>query len=300
MSWMNTIHSGAAPSLTTQVFYTGTSTLKEGYSLCYDFNAADVNSENNALTAIDVGEEYWNDARRVLVEKCTEKNKIHFAGVVAKESNDVVGPGWVTIHRPGSVCNVYAYSDCDHERSADGNASGQLLNVVPGQWYMMDGGFPGCGAAMVLQDANRGTDAGLIMAELMVGLPSGGFTTVAVPSATGSLSAQLSAIPVYCGVYEVAQQALASGPILSTAVLAADGKWMGQRMQIRAASTFTSSAVSVTVSSGHSTMAYVSDSDPAISGTIELSAADERCSLEWDGVKWIIFGGHDINSGIIT
>jgi len=293
--WMNSIHGGGAPQMTMQVYYTGTSTLYEGYALCFDFNAADVNQENAAQTSPDVGEEYFNASRRLLVEKPTEKNKIHFAGVVAEQSDGVTGPGWVTIHRPGSVCNVYAYSNCDHERSADANASGQLLNVVVGQWYMMDGGFPGTGAAMVLQDVDRSTTAGLVMAELMSGPPSGGYVDVVIPAATSSLSVQLSAIPVYAGVYNfVSQAAAVTAVILSTRVQSGDGKWIGQRCQFQmpAGATGSDGSISVEVSTAQFPFASASS---LVSATIQLSAAEEFAQLEWSGVAWICNGAHQVN-----
>lgn len=291
--WMNPIHGGAAPSMRRSVFYTGTDTLYEGYALCYDFNAADVNQENETQTTPDVGEEYKNNARRILVEKPTEKNKIHFAGVVDEASNGVTGPAWVTINVPGSVCNVYAYSNADHERSADGNASGQIFNVVVGQYYMMDGGYPGRGAAMVLQDVDRSSTAGLVMAELMDGAPSGGYCTVAVHSDTGTeLSVQLSAIPIYAGVYEFTEQSGASGAILGSDMLAADGKWRGQRVQFKAGSTILSSIFSCVVSTILKAQ-YSTYAGAVASANVELSAANEYMTFEWDGVRWVVLGGHE-------
>jgi len=294
----NTIHGGAAPSMTTSVYYTGSDTLCEGYTLCYDFNAADVNQENVAQTSPDVGEDCWADARRVLVEKCTESNKIHFAGVVAAQSDGVTGPGWVTIHVPGSICNVYANSDCDHEDGAP-RASGQVLNVCVGQYYMKTGGWCGSGSAMVLQDIDRST-AGLVMAELQVGPPSGGVCDVTsdVLSAAGTnrLSCVLSAIPIYCGVYQEVDAAagITSVNTMSTYCLAADGNWAGQKVAFIGHEDTYSQTVWDIAFSQVSRGFWSSDTTPVVTScTIDISTTGDYVVMEFDGVNWELIGSHE-------
>jgi hypothetical protein len=298
MSFMNTIHGGGAPSLTTSVYYTGSDTLLEGYALCYDFNAADVNQENATQTSPNVGEEVWADARRVLVEKCQEGNKIHFAGVVAAASDNTTGPGWVTIHRPGSVCNVYAASDCDHETSA-GTASGQLLQVTVNSYAMTDvEGFGGTGAAIVLQDVDRSSTNGLIMAELQTGPPSGGYCLCTpgalISSASGfSISAIVSAVPAYCGVYQFDDgSAATNGNIISADMLSTDGSWGGQKVLFRGSSTLISNAVSIEV---HAGMKGMSSTITNTCGTvaINISANGEYFAFEYDQGYWRAIGGHE-------
>lgn len=290
----NMIHGGAAPNLTESVYYTGTDTLKEGYALCFDFNAADVNSENVALTAINVGEECWNDARRVLVEEPQEGNKMHFAGVVAKESDGMTGPGWVTIHRPGSICNVYAASNCDHEEGS-GYSSGQILNFVAGAsaYQFEDGGFMGCGAAMVLQDVDRSSTAGLVMAELMTGPPTGGIIDVDGIAATGSVSAIISMVPVWHGEYRFSDGAAASaGVIISTNILAAAGNCIGKKFKLKGDAALISTAVSIVVS----TVAKACYSTYALAATSALcavSADGDYFTFEFDGAKWRQISGHE-------
>jgi len=309
----NTTHGGGAAQLMTEVYYTGTDTLYTGYTLAYDFNAADVNSENQTLTTtsvggitgdgIDVGEEYWNDARRILVEKIQEGNKLHFAGVVAAESSGMTGPGWVKIHRPGSVCPVYCYSDIDHEDAAAVN-SGQLVTIVPGQYYMRSGAYPGSGSAMTLQDVSRASTAGTVMAELQTGAPSGGHTFVGAMTADGSLSVDLSSPLCHTGIYEFTSHALISAdPITSVPILAADGNFVGQKCTFVAATTFTSSIVSMTISTGwhdFETSATGGGTAGVVSATVELTAADEYITLEWDGYKWMVKSIHGVASLITT
>lgn len=293
MSFQNTIHGGAAPSMTTSVYYTGSDTLLEGYTLCYDFNAADVNQENVTQTSPNVGEECWADARRVLVEKCTEGNKIHFAGTVAQQSDGVTGPGWVTVNRPGSICNVYVDEDCDHEGTSP-TASGQKVGVVVGQYYMRDGCFPGRGAATVLQDVDRDTTNGLIMCELDDGcIPSGGLNIDGEISATGTLSAIISAYPLYCGVYEFNDSALAdsAGGILSGDLLSTDGKFIGQKVMFIGGATLVDQIVCL---EPHDIMKanYSTYAGTVTSAVVELSDTGEYASFEFNGVVWQAIGGH--------
>lgn len=310
MGFINKIHGGAAPSDTTSVYYTGTSTLGEGYVLCYDFNAYDVNQENTAQTSPNVGEEVWADARRVLVEKCTEQNKLHFAGVVARDSDGVTGPGWVTIHRPGSICNVYCYSDIDSENPAAGTegagtACGELINIVVGQWYMRKFGFPGCGAALVLQDVDCSSAAGLVMAELMTGLPSGGINYLdamtsienGVANTLGCTASNLMGyVPACCGCY-VATDGGISDMILSFVIEDADAGFIGQRVGIFN-STFISDSISLQISLCNRSV--LTDIDGGAGGLIvtsasfEISAAGDYITLEWDGVNWRFLTGHEV------
>ncbi len=307
--FMNTIHGGAASSLTTSVYYTGSDTLLEGYALCYDFNAYDVNQENATQTTPNVGEEFYADARRVLVEKPTEQNKVHFAGVVAAESNAVVGPGWVTIHRPGSICNVYAASDVDSENPTGGTegagtAVGDLVNLVVGEYHFKDFGFAGSGAALILQDVNRASTNGLVMAELMTGAPSGGINimdaqisthnSVELTTAT-TLSNLLGYIPAMCGTY-VVTEATVLIPILSFPIAQADGRWAGQRMAVYASSTI-STSVSVLISGYLQT--FVTDIAGGqnvrtlTSVVLEISADADFMVLEFDGLLWRTVAAHE-------
>ena len=309
MAFENTIHGGAAPSLTTSVYYTGSDTLLEGYALCYDFNAYDVNSENVALTSINVGEEAYADARRVLVEKPSEQNKVHFAGVVAAQSDGVTGPGWVTIHRPGSVCNAYVYSDCDSENptagtEGAGTGCGDLVNVVVGQYYMQDFGMPGCGAALILQDVSRSSTAGLIMVELMTGAPSGGInivgTTTSIENAVActtatAISNALGYVPAFCGTYVLTDSSM-TGMILSFNIAQADGRWAGQKLAIFT-STFITNGASIMISGYRGNFLTDIDGGSAVlvltSVSYEISAAGEYLILEFDGLNWGYVGGHE-------
>lgn len=296
MGFVNQIHGGAAPSNTESVYYTGSDTLLEGYTLCYDFNAVDVTAEG---VAFSTPESVFSDARRVRVEKCTEGNKIHFAGVVAANSDGVTGPGWVTIHTPGSVCSVYADADCDHERSA-GAASGQLLNVTVGQYYMTDEGWPGTGAAMVLQDVDRDTVNGLVMAQLMTGPPSGGYHLIAIPSTTTdsvcTLSVLMLADPIFMGAYRFTGTS-SDGHGISVMCGTAEGKYDGQRFRITSTSLLTNTVFTrdpLVISSGFipglgTSLALGSlIMTSGFSFAVGFSLAADHITCVYNGGRWVV------------
>ena len=304
------VHGGGAPVDTTRVFYSGTDTLKEGYALCYNFDARDVNSEDVTQTDPNVGEEVWADARRVMVEKPAEGNKLHFAGVVSAKSNDVKGPAWVEIHRPGSVCNVYAFADCDHGATGITTNTGQIVTFSPGEYFFMDGGFPGAGSATVMQDVDRSTTPGTVMAELQVGMPSGGYQVVDMLSTAtaGLISVSLSTPCAYVGVYafsadsadfvypeRTANETAATASIL---VLLANGKFIGQRVKFISEDAFSTKGISVVVSTG-SKQAVCVGGELDFSAYVGLSAADDFIDLTWNGHSWVMNAGCEVY-GVIT
>lgn len=305
MSQVTGVHGGAAEAFLMRVFYRGTDTMREGYHLCWNFDALDVDAENQAFTAVDVGEENWNDARRLMVEKSQEGNKIHFAGVVSAKSDGVTGPGWIEIHRPGSICNVYTYDNVDHGESGITTGSGQNVTFVPGTYYFMRGGFFGCGTATVLQDVDRSSTPGLVMAELQVGEQSCGFSVINLLSTatTCAITASLSTPFAHCGVYAISYDSVdyfypeQTGNATAAAcsvVLGASknpGQWIGQRCKIMSLDAYTTAGLSVALSavvrSGSSLMRAVQ------SGNVELLAANEFVDCTWTGVKWEIMHGHE-------
>ncbi len=301
MSVITGVHGTAAEVNVMRVYFIGTDTLQEGYPVCFNFNAADVTPENKTQTSPNVGEEFWNDARRIQVEKAAEGNKLHFAGVVSQKSHGVTGPNWIEIHRPGSICNVFAADDVDSESSSALN-SGETLTFAPGTYTFRSGGFLGCGSAMVLQDEDRSSTNGLIMAELMTGPPSGGVTPVTLISADGAFSVALGSEPAFAGVYLLNDNVLgASNPITSVLLLAADGDYTGQRFQFQLLTTAISCVVSFGISSSFKQMTCV-DVAGFTSGTANLSwvdtgggnAASNAFEMMWNGKHWIFVYGQDV------
>ncbi len=301
MSVMTCVHGTAAEVNVMRVYLISTDTVQEGYPVCFNFNAADVTSENKSQTDPDVGEDQWNDARRIQVEKAAEGNKLHFAGVVSQKSHGVTGPNWIEIHRPGSICNVWVDADVDSESSSALN-SGQTVTFAPGTYAFVTGGFLGCGSAMVLQDVDRSSVNGLVMVELMTGAPSGGVTPLTLISASGTLSTILGAEPVFAGVYQMDDNVLgASNPITSVPILAADGDYIGQRFQFQLLTTAISCVMSFMLSHAFKQMTCV-DVAGFTSGVANLSwvdtgggnAASNAFQMMWNGEAWVFVFGQDV------
>lgn len=284
-----TVHGGGtAPVYQQRVYYIGTDTLHEGYALCYNFDAYDVSAEN--LSAhLDTGDYGADDpcpARRLQVEKPSFYNSMHFAGVVAEESEGVTGPGWVVINRPGSVCNIYCNANVDHADTTN-IATGEVRVFNTGQYYFKGEGFPGSGAALILQDKDRSSTAGLVMAELLTGLPSGGYCTIisTMMSAGGAVSDGGS-------VSNFPRQGVIANPLtddptadLTIKLLASDASWMGQTVMFT--NEGTASAFAVTVSGHYTTGSTLEATGPqSIVGSI--TETGESIIATWNGAIWQI------------
>jgi hypothetical protein len=91
-----------------RVYYEGTDTLHKGYLLCYNW---DTTTDMDG-TAVAAGGDC--NGKYLRVEKPSTANAMCFAGVVAPESDGVIGPGMVTVVEPnGAIVQVYSDADCD-------------------------------------------------------------------------------------------------------------------------------------------------------------------------------------------
>lgn len=292
MSVSQVVQNRIPKTLRKRVYYIGTDTLLEGYCLCYNWDADGVDFQNASTGTTTASAGDWADARRICVEKPNESNKIHFAGVVAPESHGA-STGWITIFEPGSVCNVYAYSNCDHGSTGITTATGQIICLVPLQYYMQDGGFPGTGAATVLQDEDRSSTAGVVMAELQTGPPSGGVQYIDLLSTAtaGALSVSMSAVPIYHGVYKLIGDVAATISV-GVGTTAQAGKWIGQTFQLGCYSAPTTATYSLFLSGVKLPLisAGAGGCIAALNGTGELSLATENFTARWDGTNWNIVG----------
>ncbi len=289
MPTTQTVHGGGtAPVFQQKVYYTGSDTLLEGYALCYNFDAYDVSAENLSahLDTGDMGADDECPARRLQVEKPSFYNSMHFAGVVAKESNGVVGPGWVTINRPGSVCNIYCSANVDHSDTSN-VATGEMLVFTSGQYYFKYEGIPGSGAALVLQDVDRSSTAGLVMAELMTGLPSGGYTPiVAEMLSTGAALTDGGSVDEFPRQGVIANTLTVEGTAdFTLSLLASDASFIGQTIMFTNQNTV--SAFVVTVSGHFVTSSTLEATGPQnIVGSI--TEAGESIIARWNGGIWDI------------
>jgi len=279
-----------------RVYYIGTDTLKEGYPLCYNFDATTVDYRNKADSTISVGT--YAAARRLCVEKPAEGNKLHFAGVVAAES-DAKSTGWITLWLPGSVCNVYAYANCDHGATGLTTNTGQTLNFCPGKYYFMDGGFQGEGAATILQDIDRSTTPGLVMAELQTGKPTGGYQVVHLLSTAtaGAISVSLSTPCAYVGVYAFTgdsvdfvypgETATTLAATMSILVNVADAHFIGQRVKFISEDALSGGVICCIISTA-AKQAICVGGTLQCSGYVDLSAANNYIDLTWNGHSWVV------------
>lgn len=279
------IHGGGiSPINVRRVWYTGTTAVKEGYPLCYNFDATDVSAEGATISLADsLGP---TAARRLQVEFPDFGNEMHFAGVVSEKSNGVTGPGWIEINCPGSICNIFTSADDDHE-DGTGINSGQILGftvqaAIPEFKYAA---IPGAGAALILGDVDRSSDSGLVMAELCVGQPSGGvqvlnsltYSTVAAFSTGGAVS-----------VTQFGRTTLANTTGTDAAITAAltAGVNIGQRKVFTMGSTTVSDGVVVTVSTATRANASALVTNSAVVITACLSLSGEVIDLVWNGSAW--------------
>lgn len=219
MSIYDYVHGGQAVPIKTKRVFLQSGTAYEGFAVCYKVNAVNVTAENEAMVTASkaYGSGAWCDARRLLVAAPDHTNAIHFAGVVAKESHEVVGPNWITIHTPGSVCKIYSLSsgasagagitatDPIHSSfTTTANIARVLTYTIAcnstANTYISSyngafvyAGYPGEGSVKCMEQttAYHGGDTTwdskcLVMAELMTGQPSGGVQLVAWGSSISS------------------------------------------------------------------------------------------------------------------
>jgi len=280
---------GTSPTITRRVYYIGTDTLLEGYALCYNFDASDVSAENLTLSA-GVAEEC--PARRIQVEKPSVNNCAHFAGTVSNKSAGVTGPGWIEINLPGSVCNIYAYASADHGTTGTGMNTGQMLTFVLNQYYFMGTGLPGAGSAIVLQDVDRSSTAGLVMAELCIGAPSGGIQNVSSLDTAGGTVVSTGGIICIApfGVTILNSTALTAKDLtaaLTCCLVTGEGAWVGQRKLFRATTSLNATHWAVTLSTAGQLNASAAVTRAQVSATATFSVGTTGViDAEWNGTSW--------------
>jgi len=284
------VSGGAAGTKTKRVFLLS-GTVNRGRAVCYQWDAVGVTAENDSVTALGTAISDWSDARDIIVEKPDYFNKKFFAGVVAKGSDGVIGPNWIDIHLPGSVCDIFTHA-VTSVGPVGSVGVGQTLTfgfaldssgVLQNQGEFMGQGFPGEGSATVLQE---GVASSYVMAKLQDGPPSGGYQEVA----TNSLMDYTVSCPVG-GVICFVSAALDAG---IASVNIADGEYIGQKMALR----YALAAVENTTELVPASNLYVEFSSGVVIGTgsvvmaavsiITFETANEFALLEWSGANWIV------------
>lgn len=285
---------GASPKYTRRVYYTGTDTLYEGYALCYNYDAYDVSAENLDASgwSLDLAVSEPCPARAIQVEKPSINNCAHFAGVVSEKSDSVTGPAWIEINLPGSVCNIWANANCDHGSSGTGMNSGQSLTFTQGQYYFKYTGVPGEGSALVLQDVDRSTTAGRVMARLMTGPPSGGYQIV--NSTHFSTEQAVSAGGAVCvapfgvtGVVSTAFTTAALTAALTANLTGSDAEWLGQIKRFELLTSVGANGFVVTISQGYYANSSALQVATPVSHSASLVSDEHSVTCQWDGTAWV-------------
>ena len=246
----NTVSGGGVLTKTKRVFL-ASGTAYTGYAVCYNYDAVGVTAENDTLSTLTAITD-WCDARRVQVEVPNIKNNANFAGVVDEASNGVVGPNWILIHEPGSICEVATSAVISI--GTPGTAPCPILNFTVGNNSVTDytdqngkfwlQGLPGAGAAQILEE-NDGSD-GRVMAQLLTGPQSGGVQVVGTAVTISALCVSSDAPLIKQGVVCLTALNLdaadpAAAPI--SLALSTPTAFPGQRLIIKGAGATTATDV---------------------------------------------------------
>ena len=291
------VHGGAAvPRITKRVFL-HTGTVTRGEAVCYNYDATDVSAENEAVLSASAA--MWCDARRLMVERPSTTNHMHFAGVMLDDT--ATGPQWIPIAAPGSVCRVYTKSTVSVDMAATvgtGNIVTFGIGVnsvgVENTTYngkFIQGGFPGEGSARMLAEgaASVPNDTYLKMAELMVGPSSGGVQVCSYISTAFSAAT--------CIMYGVIDLSLSLTTTQETAgtISVAIGKFIGQRLIVKGPISESSAMVSVAILAPYGMTAHISAAAQTEKSLLSINAATltgvaDYVDIEWNGLKWLVRG----------
>lgn len=250
-----------------RVWYSGTDTLYEGYNLCYDSDSITADGFNAADTAITAATSSL--ARNRVVEKPSQGNCNSYAGVVAPECDGFVGPGEITIIPPGNVANVRMKLNC--------TINATYGTVTAGSYDMEGTGYWGEGTAKAIQTINRSSTAGLVQAELMVGVPSGGYESISAAAVT--VGGAQTFMPYGVTVFNNAATPASDVTYSLTA-----GQFIGQKKLFSCGATMTTNDIVITA-----TRSIVTAGVPAAAASkyYELDAAAEYAEFRWNGTAWV-------------
>jgi len=254
-------HEKQGPVFSAWVWFGGSTALKEGQGLCYNY---------------DYGEATAADGRRFnRVELPSTTNAQYFAGVAARKYSAVSGGQLIEIYLPGSVCNIYAKANCTL-------GTGLLTFDVTDDYegYFRYEGLDGEGSAQPMQTVNRADTAGLVYAKLQVGPPSGGVEVVQLVDDTAfvmMVGGTSFLIGAACGTNSPAEEIV-------------DGTIEGLRKKIEIITT------AVTTNEARVNIENDDGNEPA-DGTqdldgLELGAVGDQCVLEWVANSWNIRGAN--------
>jgi len=252
-------HEKLAPSRSAWVWFGGSTALKEGQAVCYNW---------------DYGTATAFDGRRFnRVELPSTTNAQYFAGVAARKYSAVSGGQLIEIFLPGSVCNIYAKATCVI-------GTGLLTFDVTEDYegYFRYEGLDGEGSAVPMQTVDRGTTAGLVMAKLQQGPPSGGLEVVQLVDDTAWV-AMVGGTTLCIGV------AAGSGDCEEEIL---DGTIEGLRKKIE--------IITTEVGTNNAKIHIENDDGRQSDGSydlasVSLDAVGDQVVFQWVGGCWTILGG---------
>ena len=290
------VSGGGVITKTKRVFLVS-GTAKAGWWVNYNWDAVNVAAENQTLTL--ASEVRWCDARRIQVEYPSVNNYLHGAGVIDKSSNDVVGPNWINIHEPGSICPISVASAVCSAGIQGGNNTGQFLTFTiatsttfgshqTGQFYA--GGLPGIGSAIILNDAVASDvlPVKMPMAELMTGpMQSGGVQCYDIISTdTGITTWTWHGLTLITAV---------TATISADCILTVpDGKFIGQKKIFACTGIATAVGLRLETTKYAAAInsifpAFATLSTPVVAviiSAITVGSAASWASMEWNGSAW--------------
>lgn len=250
------------------VRFTGSTALKEGQGLCYDWDTV----TGGAVTVA-------NGNRLNHVELPSTTNARWFAGVAAAAYAARTGGRFIEICEPGSVCNILS-------KASTTIGVGRLTCEAGGTYagYFRYAGFEGEGSAVPLQTVNRSETAGKCFARLEVGPPSG---LVEVISANDDALLDGGATACMVGGVTYFDTDISTGADATDTL--ADGTIPGLKKAFVCQKAQTNDIV-ITVSSG---VEGIGNADPTNAMTsIELDADTEEVALEWNAFDveglWVV------------
>lgn len=178
------------------VWFTGSTAVLEGMGFCYNWDHG---------TAASADYQRMNE-----VELPSITNARFFAGVAAQGKAACTGGQFIEIYEPGSTCNILSQTSTT---IGVGILTCNAGGTYAGYWKYA--GFEGEGSAVPLQTVDRSSTAGVCLAKLQVGQPSGllecltctagGATTMMV----GGVTAFETATPASDATFTVADGTIA-------------------------------------------------------------------------------------------
>ncbi len=244
------------------VWFEGSTALKEGQGVCYNWDYG------TAASAVG--------ARSNRVELPSITNAQHFAGVSARNYSAKAGGQFIEIYTPGSVCNILAKADLTI-------GVGRVTCEAGGDYagYFRYGGFSGQGSAVPLQTCDRSTTAGTVLARLETGEQSGLVEVPTLDAGGGAHTFMVGGVTVFDTDTTLAANATFTQ---------ADSTVFGLRKGWKCMATMTDNDIVITVTSG---IQGIGNNSPTTTlATITLDADNEECFLYWGGTEsnghWIV------------